>query len=234
MKKAEVIKLLKENQNKRGLEHWNKLDKTGGLDSFGIGLTQLRKLARKIGRDHLLALELWQTNNYDVKTIALLIDDPKLMTQQQAEAQVEELGIGMLTHVFSSCDATLAKTSFAFDIAKSWIESEHDLRRQCGYGLIYELSKNKRNKALSDEFFQDCIERINRTIKNEKRSVRSSMGGALIGIGKRNKQLNFSALKVAKIIGLIDFNEIDSTNKCEPLNIVKHLTSDYLTKKLGL
>ena len=36
------------------------------------------------------------------------------------------------------------------------------------------------------------------------------MGGALIGIGKRNKPLNISELKVAQSVGTIDFNEADS------------------------
>lgn len=232
MKVSEVFTLLKANQNDRGLEHWNKISNSGGLSSFGIGLTQLRKLAKKVGRDHELALELWGTDNYDAKIIGLLIDDPKQITRQQAEEQADDLGIGMLTHVFSSCDATLPKAPFAFDLAQEWIKSKHNIRRQCGYGLIYELSKNKRNKALTDDFFLDCIERISQEIGNEEPRVRASMGGALIGIGKRNKILNHHAIKVAKAIGSIDFN--DSNSNCEPMNVLKHLTSDYIKKKLGV
>ena len=59
-----------------------------------------------------------------------------------------------------------------------------------------------------------------------------AMGGALVGIGKLNKKLNKAALKVAKKIGPIDFNE--GTGKCDPFDPVKHLTSDYLKDKLGL
>jgi hypothetical protein len=57
------------------------------------------------------------------------------------------------------------------------------------------------------------------------------MGGALIGIGKRSAKLNRAAVKVAKATGPIDYGE--DTN-CEPLDLVKHLTSDYLKKKLGV
>ena len=57
MTKSEVMVLLKANRNDRGVKNWEKLGPdTGGLKSFGIGLTQLRKLARKVGRDHNLAL----------------------------------------------------------------------------------------------------------------------------------------------------------------------------------
>ncbi|MCJ8269350.1 MAG: DNA alkylation repair protein [Psychrosphaera sp.] len=231
MNTSDVLALLEQNQNERGLEHWAKFKHTGGLKSFGIGLTQLRKLAKKVGRNHELALELWQTDNHDAKIIGLLIDEPKKITREQAEAQVEGLGIGSLTHVFSSCDATLAKAPIAFDVAKEWLDSDHKLRRQSAYGLVYELSKNKRNKNLTDEFFVDCINRIEAEIGNESGNVKSTMGGALMGIGKRNKVLNQRAIVVATKIGPIDFNEDGGT--CDPFNVLKHLTTDSLKEKLG-
>ena len=39
------------------------------------------------------------------------------------------------------------------------------------------------------------------------------------------------ALKVAKQIGPIDF---DPDGSCDPMDVTKHLTSDYVKKKLGL
>ncbi len=56
------------------------------------------------------------------------------------------------------------------------------------------------------------------------------MGGALIGIGKRSAELNRAAVKLATKVGLIDYGE---DANCEPLDMLKHLTSDYLKKKLG-
>ena len=233
MTKTEVLALLKENTNERGLENWNKMGAdTGGLKSFGIGLTQLRKIAKKIGRDHKLALQLWDTKNHDAKIIGLLIDEPKAITREQVEAQVEEVDAGMLGHVFSSCDATLPKNPLAFDVAKDWMDSKDEVRRRCAYGLLYELSKNQRNKDLTDAFFLDCIKRIDTTIDKEENWVRLSMGGALMGIGKRNKKLNAAAIKVAKRVSPIDYDAGDTS--CEPLDVMKHLTSDYLKKKLGL
>jgi 3-methyladenine DNA glycosylase AlkD len=233
MTKTEVMALLKENGNDRGLEHWKKMgEETGGLKSFGIGLTQLRKLAKKIGRDHKLALQLWQTNNHDAKIVGLLIDEPKHLTRKQVEEQVEGVDAGMLSHVFSSCDATLPKADFALEVAKDWIESKDEVRRRCGWGLLYELSKNKGNKELTDEFFLKCIGTIGADIGSEENWVRLSMGGALMGIGKRNKDLNKAALKVAKAVGPIDYESGGAG--CEPLDVVKHLASPALRKKLGI
>ena len=93
MKKTDVLALLASHTNERGVANWLKFAGKGELESFGIGLTQLRKLAKQIGRDHNLALELWDCNNYDAKVIGLLIDEPAKITREQAEQQVEELSL---------------------------------------------------------------------------------------------------------------------------------------------
>jgi hypothetical protein len=46
-------------------------DRTGGLTSFGIGLTRLRAITKQVGRDHDLALKLWNERNHDAKIMLL-------------------------------------------------------------------------------------------------------------------------------------------------------------------
>jgi 3-methyladenine DNA glycosylase AlkD len=233
MTKTQVIALLRANKDERGVAHWNKrCANKSKLKSFGIGLTILRKLAKQIGRDHALAQTLWKSDIYDAKVIALLIDEPKLVTREQAETQVDQLDGGMLSHVFASCGATLAKTPFAFELASEWVESKNTTRRSCGYTLLYELSK-KNPKGMDDAYLLARIEHIERAIDSEEISVRGAMGGALLGIGKRNKKLNKAACRAAKAIGPITLSESDE-NTCEPLDVLKHLTSDYVKKKLAV
>jgi hypothetical protein len=153
-------------------------DRTGGLASFGIGLTKLRAIAKQVGRDHDLALKLWNERNHEAKIIGLLIDDPKQLTRDQVEKQVDGAGPGLLSHVLSSCDATLPKSPIAFEIAKAWMASKDPLRRSCGYGLVYELAKDTKDTRLTDEFFLGCIETIGKAIAKEENGVRVGMGGA--------------------------------------------------------
>jgi 3-methyladenine DNA glycosylase AlkD len=228
---TQVFELLEQNKNQRGIENWNKAGNTGGLSSYGIGLTVQRKLAKQIGKDRQLAQELWASDNYDAKVLGLLIDDPKQVTVAQAEQQVEQLNAGMLSHVFSSCDATLAKSPIAFEIAQGWLKVNDSVRRSCSFGLVYELSK-KKSRLYTDDFFMSVIDNIAVTFDDEPKSVQLAMGGALLGIGKRSQMLNQAALSLAQKLGPIDFNE--NGKKCDPLDVVKHLTSDYIKQKLGL
>lgn len=232
MNKHEVLDLLEANRNERGISNWQALGtRTGGLRSLGIGLTQLRKLAKKVGRDHSLAMDLWQSDLYDAKVIALLIDDPTAITREQAEKQVEELGSGMLSHVFASCDATLAKAPFVVELADDWTASGDATRRTCGYGLLYEISKFKGKKAPDEDYFLDHVERINEKIDSEPTGVRMAMGSALMGIGKRSAKLNAAALAVAERVGPIDFES--ASGNCDPFDVAKHLRTDRLKEKLS-
>ena len=75
------------------------------------------------------------------------------------------------------------------------------------------------------------IEHIENTYPQQSINGLMAMGGALMGIGKRSKTLNAAALRVARKIGPIDF---DPDGRCDPMDVTKHLTSDYITKKLGI
>jgi len=229
MTKTQVLALLKDNRNERGIVNWKKLGtKTGKLKSFGIGLTQLRKLAKQVGRDHKLAQKLWKSDIYDAKVIGLLIDNPKQLSRDQVEEQVKGLHSGMLAHLFASCGATLSKTPFAFELACDWMASKDDMRRRCAYSLLPDLCKKK---IMDDAFCMDRIDHIQNAIHNEDMWVREAMAWALLRIGMRNKKMNKAAIRVAKAIGPIDVDYGDD-NSCKPLNVLKHLTSEYVKKKL--
>ncbi len=231
MKKSDVLKLLKENQNKRGIENWIEMEADCQYKSFGIGLTMLRKLAKQVGKDHELASQLWNSEYYDMKVLGILIDDPKLITREQMKEQVADMDFGMMVHVFSACGAPVAKTVFIDEVADDWVKSKDSVKRRCAYGFVYELSKSNKKSAPDEGYFLRYINHIDKTYTKEDKSVHLSMGAALMGIGKRNLTLNQAALKVTKAMGPIPVES--GKTQCEPMDISKHLTSDYLVKKFN-
>ena len=230
MTKSEILAYLKANQDARGIAHWQvHKEASGGLRSYGIGLTRLRKFAKTVGKDAKLASKLWQSNIYEMKIIALLIDDPKTITIEQAESQVEQLQGGLLAHVFSSCDAKLARTSFVVELSDKWIKSKDPVRQRCGYGLLYETSKSYKKSAPDEAHFLNHVAHIDKSCEKKSIDILMAMAGALMGIGKRSKALHSEALRVARKIGPIDFDP----GRCDPMDITKTLTSEYVLKKVG-
>lgn len=228
---AEVVNLLDTNQNPRGIANWEKMFGQSGLKSFGIGLTQLRKLATQVGKDPALAKTLWESDIYDARVIGLLIDDPKKMTRAQVEKQVDGAMFGMMVHVFCSCDAPLAKTSFVRDMAAEWAKMEQPLRRRGGYLLMGELSKDKKDKLLTDDYFLPYIDVVEKTIHQEENQVKEAMLAFLLYVGQRNLALNIRGIAAAKKIGRVDIDYGDTS--CEPVDVLKHLTKEHVQKKVG-
>jgi len=112
------------------------------------------------------------------------------------------------------------------------MESKDEVRRRSAYAQYYELSK-KNIEGMGDAFCLGRIDHIQNAIHEEDMWVREAMAGALIGIGKRNKKLNKAAIRAVEAIGPLDIDYGDD-NRCEPVNVLKPLTSDYLKKKLGV
>lgn len=227
----EVIALIEAHRDERGIAQWNNRHSASGLRSMGLGLTRLRTLAREVGRDRGLARALWASDLYEARVLSLLIDDPAGLTREQAEAQVDQVHVGQLAHVFSSCDATLAKAPFARSLAEDWMRSGDPIRQACGYGLLYELSKTKGKKAPEEGWFAGWIARIDEDRHAAPVNVLMAMATALMGIGKRSATLNRQALTVARRIGPIDW---DPTGACEPFDVVKHLDNERLRTLLGI
>jgi 3-methyladenine DNA glycosylase AlkD len=229
MTEAQVLSLLEKNKNARGIEHWKRL--TGGKKgkSFGIGLTQLRKLAKQVGKDHDLAMKLWKSDVFDARTIAMLIDDPKKMTRVQVEKQVDGLS-WMEAHVFCSCDATLTRAPFVRELAVEWADSKEDVRRRCGYLLLAELAKDRKDPSITDAFFEPYIDRIQKTIRKEENLVKDAMNCVIYAAGQRSAALNKRAIAAAKAYWPI---EVDyGANTCEPLDVLKHLTGERIQSAL--
>ncbi|MEW6726771.1 MAG: DNA alkylation repair protein [Bacillota bacterium] len=51
--------------------------------TFGVSIPNLRRIAKETGRDHDLARRLWAADIRETRILASMIDDPKLVTEEQ-------------------------------------------------------------------------------------------------------------------------------------------------------
>jgi 3-methyladenine DNA glycosylase AlkD len=52
---------------------------------LGVAVPDMRKIANEIGKDHHLALELWQTGIAEAMMVASMVDVPKEVKEEQME-----------------------------------------------------------------------------------------------------------------------------------------------------
>jgi len=226
MTTKEVLSLLEKNKDERGIAHWKKIHPENKMDSFGIGLTKLKALVKKIGKDHSLAAELWKVNNYEAKLTAILIEDPKQVTEAQVDKMIKQFNKGMFIHVF--CTMLMVKLPFLKKKVDEWTKSKNDVIRRCGYSSLYVLARSA--EEIDDRYFETHIAHIEKNLQKEENMVKDSMNNSIFTIGMRNKNLNDKAVAAAKKIGkvVVDYGD----NSCEAIDCIKHLTGDRVRNKL--
>jgi len=88
---------------------------------FGVKISELKKIQKRIKMDYQLALDLYDTGNFDAMYLAGLIADDARMTKKDLNRWVEKAGGGSL------CGATVpwvaAGSPHGHDVALEWIES---------------------------------------------------------------------------------------------------------------
>jgi len=90
----------------------------GGMAKFGItidgrlgvSVPDMRKIAKEIGQDHGLALDLWKTAIAEARQVAAMIDDPRKVTEKQMEIWVADFNSwdlcdGVCLNLFEKKDA---------------------------------------------------------------------------------------------------------------------------------
>ena len=223
----EILQLLKDNANDRGIAHWER-NGVAGMKSFGIGLTQLKKIAKPYRNSDELADALFEENYYDAKVFACLIWNGKTMSREKIESIANRCEYWSLSHVFSS--VTLAKSPIQMELFDDWRNSDDPTRRRLAFALVYNLAGAKNKVA--DAFFEGALKQIKSNIHSEENFVKDAMNNAVLGIGRRNASLHQKALEVAKENGIIEVDYGD--NSCQALDVAKHLNSPLVRKKFGL
>lgn len=221
----EVLEQLKALGDPRAIKSWKNLG-FSTENYLGVGLTKLRKLSQKVKKNHDLALQLWKSGIHDARILATFIEEPKKVTWDQIEKQFRDLDFLDLSDKF--CSNVVAKTPFIRECIEKWKEDSEEIPKRCANMLLCEESKDGKNEP--DQYFENYLNTIEKTIQSEMNWVKEAMIYALIGIGQRNKKLNKMAVSAARRIGPVQVNYGDT--QCEAPDAIKHLTSDKLKVKL--
>jgi 3-methyladenine DNA glycosylase AlkD len=167
---------------------------------LGISIPNLRKLAKEIGKDHTLALELWRTGIAETRIVAAMIDNPKQLTEVQMEDWV--IGFDSWDVCDQVCDNLFEKSPLAWGKIIDWAEREEEFVKRAAFSLIACLAWH--DKQASDKKFIELLPVIIRQATDDRNFVKKAINWALRNIGKRNLNLNYAAINAAKEIQQLD------------------------------
>jgi 3-methyladenine DNA glycosylase AlkD len=160
---------------------------------YGVAKPKMDELARRIGKNHDLALELWETGVHDARILAGMIDELSQVSASQMECWVRDFDNwdvcdGTCCHLFVFAAPAWAK-EFSGAAGRRNSRSAQDSRY-----LAY------RDKSAPDAKYQRLFSIIRREAHDERNFVRKAVNWALRNIGKRNVRLNREAIRAAERI----------------------------------
>lgn len=170
-------------------------------NAFGIKIPILRELAKEIGINHQLALDLWDLNYRETRILACMIDDPDFVTESQLESWASDFDYWEICDQCIMC--LFERTRYAYQKVIDWTKREEEYVKRAGYVLIAVLAV--RDKKADDDVFISFLPLIQKGASDSRNMVKKSVNWALRQIGKRNRNLNKEAIMYSNEILQMDF-----------------------------
>lgn len=215
------IKSLANSENVAGMARFG----INTRNTYGVSIPVLRKMARETGKDHELALELWESGIHEARLLACLIDRPDMVTGEQMENWVQDFDSWDVCDV--CCGHLFDRTALAYQKAREWSEREEEFVKRAGFTLMAALSVH--DKKASDEAMSEFLPMIKREAVDERNFVKKAVNWALRQIGKRNLKLNEMAVKTAGEIKQID----SKSARWIAGDAIRELTGEKVQRKLA-
>jgi len=163
-------------------------------DAFGVSVGKIQKLSKELGRNHELALALWETGFYEARMLAAFVDDPKLVTPAQMDRWCKDFdNWGIVDTV---CFKLFDVTPHAWKKVEQWSKRRDEFQRRAAYALLACLGVH--DKQATNEKFIACFPLIEAAATDERNFVKKGVSWALRVIGRRNLELNNAATELAQ------------------------------------
>ncbi len=223
MKYEEIIMELESLSNPEDIEGMARFG-INHTKTYGVRMPELRRIAKNAGKDHELAEKLWNAGYGETKILAGLIEDPKMVTNDQMEKWV--MGFDSWDVCDQCCINLFRKTPFAYKKVFEWSTREEEFVKRAAFALIAVLAVH--DKKAEDREFEDFFPLIMRESVDNRNFVKKAVNWALRQIGKRNINLNKKAIEVAEKISNVD----SKSAKWIATDAIRELKSEKVQERL--
>ena len=219
----DVLEMLKRNADSSQLNGMAKYGMTIER-RLGVAVPYMRKMAKEIGKDHELAIDLWKTGIAEARILASMIDDPGKLTGEQMDSWVKDFNSWDICD--QVCMNLFEKVPYAWSKIIDWSEREEEFVRRAAFALLACLAWH--DKKATDEQLIKLLPVIIAGAIDERNFVKKAVNWALRNIGKRNPILNKAAITTAHEISKID----SKAARWVASNTIRELESEAVQSRL--
>lgn len=205
--------LLEELQSLGSDSYKKMLMKNYGVEEpcFGVKIGDLKKIQKRIKKDYQLALDLYDSGNYDAMYLAGLIADDARMTKKDLQGWVEKAYAGALPG--STVPWVAAGSPHGHELALEWIESPKSLVAAAGWTTLSSLVAIKNDAELDLAELKRLLQRVQKTIREAPDAARYAMNAFVIAVGSYVESLTELAIETGEKIGPVTADLGD--NECQ-------------------
>ncbi len=168
--------------------------------TLGVPVAEIRRLARRAGRSHELAIGLWESGIHEARILATIVEDPARVTRRQMDAWARDFDSWDVCD--QACQNLFWRTPHAWDRAERWSRARGEFVRRAGFSVLASLAR--KSTSAGDREFEAALEWIAAAAGDERNFVRKAVSWALRETGKRNARLRASAIRTAQRLRGID------------------------------
>ncbi|MBN1896280.1 MAG: DNA alkylation repair protein [Candidatus Aenigmarchaeota archaeon] len=199
MTAEEILEKLESMRNEKNIEGMRRFG-ISGTRMLGISVYELRKIAKETGRDHMLALNLWESGIHEARMLAVFMDEPAKVTESQMEKWAKDFDSWDICD--QACTDLFDRTPLRWKKTREWSSRKEEFVKRAAFALMAGLAVH--DKDAKDADFESLLPLIKRGADDERNFVRKAVNWALRNIGKRNVYLNGKAINVCREIINID------------------------------
>lgn len=193
-------------------------------NTYGVSIPVLRGMANEVGKDHSLALELWESGIHEARILASMIDLPDKVTNNQMQKWVKDFDSWDVCD--QCCSNLFDKTKLAYQKASEWSSRREEFVKRAGFVLMAALAVH--DQEAPNAKFLKFLKTVKREAADERNFVRKAVNWSLRQIGKRNLELNRAAIITAKMIQKMD----SKSARWIASDALRELTSATVDKRL--
>jgi len=169
---------------------------------YGVKVQDLKKIQKKVKKQHQLSLELYATGNSDAMYLAGLIADETEISKSELNKWVDEAYWYMISEYTVAWVA--AESKYGYELGLEWIDSNKEGIASAGWATLANYAAIKPDIELNIEVFNELLDRVEKNIRQAQNRVRFTMNGFVIAIGSYIIELTKKASSVAKNIGKVN------------------------------
>ncbi len=163
-------------------------------NALGVSMANIQKLAKRFGRNHELALALWETGCYEARLLTAFVDEPSLVTPQQMDRWCRDFDNWGICDTL--CFKLFDQTPHAWAKVKQWSTRRAEQEKRAAFALLASLAGH--DKSATNEQFLEGLELIEAAATDERNFVKKGVSWALRRIGSRNAVLNAAAVTLSE------------------------------------